>query len=263
MIDLHSHILPELDDGPNSLAEALIMAKGAAADGIKVVVATPHQGNGIHVNPPARIFACLQNFRRALDRFAIPLRVVPGAEVRLRPDMAGSVKAGEAMTLLDKGRYLLLEAHAEAGLADIEQEAFGLRLAGITPILAHAERLIQVQEDFEQLASLIRIGVVIQVTAGSLTGDLGRKARECALNLLRHDCVHLLATDAHSAKTRPPRLHGGLQAAQAILGDKRKAQDMVWRTPAAILMGQTLELPEPKPVKRWKGCSWWTRSACP
>jgi protein-tyrosine phosphatase len=250
MIDLHCHILPELDDGPGTMAEALAMAVGAVEDGIKLVVATPHQGSDLYANPADRINACLQNFRRALDKLGISLRVVAGAEVGMRPDMAGAVKAGEAMTLLDKGRYLLLEAHDAAGLADIEREAFGLRLAGVTPILAHAERLIHVQEDFEQLASLIRLGVVIQITAGSLTGALGRKAKECAVNLLRHDCVHLLATDAHSAQARPPHLREGLKAAQALLGDKQKAHDMVWRTPAAILMGRTLELPEPKPAKR-------------
>lgn len=147
------------------------MARLAAEDGVRGVIATPHHADGLHRNPPDRILAGLRLFRRALRRAGLGLRVAAGAEVRLQPDVADMAARGETLLLGPGGRGLLLELPDGVRLADAARPLFQLRLRGVTPIIAHVERLREVQADVESLEPLLRMGVLTQGTAGALLGQ--------------------------------------------------------------------------------------------
>jgi len=253
MIDIHSHILPGLDDGAADIEESLAMARIAVNDGIHTVIATPHTLNGIYPNSRSQVLAATGELRAALAKEKIKLELFPGSEAHLNLGMMEKIFSGEAVALNDNQRYLLLEFPFHSIPPGAKQEIFQLQLKGITPILAHAERNYGFQQHFEKIYEFVNMGCLVQITAMSITGDLGREARLCALKMLECRLAHIIATDAHSAMHRPPVLTPGVKKAAKILGSTEQAEEMVTARPAAILAGAKIVIPEPQqPVKkRW------------
>ncbi len=245
MIDLHCHILPGLDDGAASLEESLAMAGLAVADGIKGIVATPHTLNGVSTNAVLDILFAVSALERALAAGGISLRIFPGSEAHLVTRMALKIKNGEICTLNNNGKYVLIELPSQSVPAGVKQEVFELKLGGITPIIAHPERNAAIQNNPDILRELIHMGALAQVTAMSLLGDFGPGAGECAKRLLENRLVQLIASDAHSPRTRPPLLSQAVEEAARILGNPREAEAMVFGRPAAILTGHPLDCPNP------------------
>ncbi len=203
MIDIHHHLLPGLDDGSPDLETSLAMARIAVQDGITQVVATPH-ANNIYPFDPERIRAKLEQLRAALAQAAIPLSVASGCDFHLSYDNIQDAIAHPTKYTVNGGDYLLVEL-PDFGLSPHLDEAFyELGLAGMRLILTHPERNPTLQRDASRLADWMRIGLLTQVTAGSVTGDMGRAAQRMAHRLLADRWVHFLATDAHNTKSRPP-----------------------------------------------------------
>ncbi len=253
MIDIHSHILPGLDDGAPDLQESLEMARIAVNDGIHTIIATPHTLNGIYLNSRSQVLARTGELRAAFAKDQIKLKLFPGSEVHLNLGMAEKLFSGETVALNDNQRYLLLEFPFHSIPPGAKQEIFQLQLKGITPILAHAERNYGFQQHFEQLYEFVGMGCLVQITAMSITGDLGRETRLCAQKMLECRLAHIIASDAHSATHRPPILSLGVKKAAKILGSTEQAEEMVTARPSAILAGEKIVIPEPEqPVKkRW------------
>jgi len=253
MIDLHCHILPGLDDGAADMDEALGMARAAVRDGIRTLVGTPHTLNEAFVNPAARVAEAAAAVREALARARIPLDVLPGAEVRVGPDLLDRVKDGDAGTLNHNGRYILLEFPVQSVPPRFREEVFALQRAGLVPILAHPERNLEIQRDLGFLGGLVEMGVLCQLTAMSITGEFGAGPRQCALEMLRQGLAHVIASDAHSARRRPPALTEAAECAAEILGSVPAARRMVEEVPRAILEGAPVEGPRPAAprTKRW------------
>ncbi len=250
MIDLHSHILPGLDDGPESLEKALKMAEAAVQDGISVVVATPHCNNGVYRLSPERILYEVNRLKESLEESRIPLKVLPGADVHISVDLLEDVKAGNIMTVNNNQRYLMLELPELGVPAHLPDFVWELKLNGFTPIFTHPERNAAIQDDINVLHDLITHGALCQVTAMSLTGGFGKRARKCALSLLKHSLVHVIATDAHSVRRRPPLLSPALRVAGEIVGDDY-ALRMVTEIPERIITGAPVSHPEPRIRKSW------------
>jgi len=253
MIDIHSHILPGQDDGAADPEESLAMARIALNDGIHTMIATPHILNGIYPNSRSHILASMGELRTVFAKEQIKLELLPGSEAHLNPAMAEKIFSGEAVTLNDNQRYLLLEFPFHGIPPGAKQEIFQLQLKGITPILAHAERNYGFQQHFEQLYEFVDMGCLVQITAMSITGDLGREARLCAQKMLECRLAHIIATDAHSAMHRPPVLRPGVKKAAKILGSTDEADAMVTVRPAAIIAGEKMVVPEAEQPqkKRW------------
>lgn len=230
MIDLHCHILPGIDDdGPSRLEAVLEMARIAADDGIRQIVATPHLKETIH--PPERIRGLVSSFNDALRANAIQLEVFAGAEV-------GSMLNASLLPdyTLNGSNYILLEfphSHLPQNAAEI---VFNAVLAGLVPIVPHPERNPSVVRRPDLLFDLVGAGALIQVTAGSLVGDFGPEAKMCGQYLLENDLVHFLATDAHSPGWRRPVLTLGVKAAARIVGEAA-ARRLVTDNPASVLAG--------------------------
>jgi len=206
MIDIHCHILPDVDDGARSLEESLKMAARAVKDGIDEIVATPHALNGVYDNGAEDIVAGVAALQKTFSANHLDLKLHPGADIHLCTDMVQRIGNREACTIDDAGRFILLELPSQTIPAGVKNEIFALKLNGITPIITHPERNVVIQRDPTVLAGLIQMGALSQVTAMSLTGHFGEFTAHIARFLMRHRLIHVIASDAHSAEDRPPVL---------------------------------------------------------
>src|SRR5262245_20489400 len=209
------------------------MAKLYVADGVTAVACTPHILPGLYQNSGPQIREATLALQQALDEEGIPLRLVTGADVHMAPDLVAGLRAGRVLSLADT-RYVLIEPPHHVAPVTMQQFFFDLVVAGYTPILTHPERLSWIESHYSGLQRLIKAGVWMQVTAASLTGAFGRSAQYWASRMLDEGCVHILATDAHDTKRRPPCLSAGRDLAAKRVGT-REAEDLVVTRPLAIL----------------------------
>jgi len=244
LIDLHSHILPGLDDGAARLDEALEMARIAVADGIGIMAATPHApavpGHPIFMADVATAVAELQ---ARLDDQGIPLQLVPGAEVALMPETARQLIGGD-LAPIARSRYVLVEFPLLTLPAGVFDELFKLRMAGLVPIIAHPERHPYIQEDPRLLERMVAMGCLAQATAMSITGNFGSAAMECVHGLLMRGLVHLVASDAHNIRSRPPMISDAFPWVADILEDREEAQRIFLQRPADILKNRPVRAAE-------------------
>ena len=238
MIDLHSHILPGLDDGAKNIDEALEMCRIAQADGIHTLVATPHCRDGVYNNNQATILPALENLRDALQREGVALTLLPGIDILIYPGLIDFLDRNPHLLL--GGRYVLLELPIESVPLHTLDFLFKMQLKGYTPIITHPERNSVIQNEPAIVEELVRVGALVQVTAMSLTGEFGGQARESAHRLVRSGLAHSIATDAHSPHRRPPVLSHGRKVLEEIVGPV-EALKMVEEIPEKILRGEPVE----------------------
>lgn len=244
MIDLHTHILPGVDDGVRTEEEAIEFARVAAADGIRTLVATPHCREGFYVNERADVLRAVTALGRRLAEENVGVDLVPGAEVHLCPDLPERVRDGRAPTLADNGKTLLLELSLSQYPVDLENLVFQLRLAGVIVLFAHPERIRFFQDDVARYEAVVRLGAFGQITTGSVLGQFGEDVREFSERLLRRRLVHVVASDSHNVRGRKPVLSEGVRAIAAILGEDQ-ALAMATTHPAAFLAGREPDVPPP------------------
>jgi len=244
VIDIHSHILPEIDDGARSLDEAVEMARMAAEDGIEQMVCTPHMFNALSSDPQP--FEVAYRVSALQEKIAgIGLKLLPGNEVHITHQIVEQARE-RRFTRINNGNYLLVEFPTMLIPVGADDIFYKLQLQGLSPILVHPERNSRFQANPALLETFVRRGVFVQVTAMSVAGEFGTKAQKCAESLLRHQCVQFIATDTHRPKTRPPILSRGRDAAARIIGDDA-ARKLVEDNPRAVIEGRPFEAPPPIP----------------
>jgi protein-tyrosine phosphatase len=241
MVDLHFHILPGLDDGPPDMPRSLELARAAQADGVQIVAATPHLREdhpGVRVQELAARCAELNEAIAAAD---IALEVVPGAELDVLWVQAASDEELRLASYGQGGTDVLLETPYGAIAPSFEAAIDRLWSLGYRVLLAHPERNRTFQQAPARLIELVRRGLLVQVTAGSLVSRQSRsRSRAAGMELIETGAAHVIASDAHRAtEFRPPNLSLGLAAAAAAI-DRRRAQEMVLDVPLAILAGAPL-----------------------
>jgi len=244
VIDLHCHILPGIDDGAKTLEESLKMAGIALRDGIHTIVATPHT-LGIHLNNVRSVEKSIAGLADAFSINGINLRLIPGADVPLSAGLMDKIKGGEAGTINNNMKYILLELPSYTVPPRVKDLIFDLKMNGITPVITHPERNLMIQQNAGIVYDLVIMGALCQITAMSITGDFGEIPRKSAAILLERRLVHVIASDAHSADYRPPLLSKAVEAAANILGNYEEAERMVRDVPAAIIAGNTPEIADP------------------
>jgi protein-tyrosine phosphatase len=242
VIDLHTHVLPGVDDGVRTEEEAVEFARMAAADGVETLVATPHCKDGFFENHRPSVLAAVDRLRLRLDECGVGLKVLPGAEVHLAPDLVERVRDGRAPTLADNGKTLLLELSLTQYPVDLQNLVFGLRLSGLVVLFAHPERIRYFQEDVRRWEEMVRLGAFGQITTGSVLGIFGAETRSFTEILLRRGLAHVLASDAHGLRGRPPVLSAARAAVAAIVGED-EARRMVVDRPRALLSGLEPDVP--------------------
>ncbi|MBU4234085.1 MAG: hypothetical protein KKD99_04725 [Proteobacteria bacterium] len=242
MIDVHSHILPGIDDGARDLEEALEMARLAVADGIRVMVATPHLFKHKSVdldaiNEKRVILEHIDIFRDRLAAEGIALEILPGCDVPLSVDALSLLAEDRVLTVNDGKRYLLLELPHFSIPPSLEDICFRLQSRGLTPIITHPERQPLIKERPDRLGRLIDLGCLAQLTAGSLTGGFGRRVAKVSRQLVKKGYIHLLASDTHNTRGRPPMLSKAVSELSKLVGPEQ-ARAMVTLIPEKIIRGE-------------------------
>jgi protein-tyrosine phosphatase len=231
LIDLHSHVLPGLDDGAPDLDEALAICRAAADDGIEVLAGTPHVRHD-HPTTPQQMEAALARVQEAA---AGVIRVVGGGELALE-ELARPADELRRFGLGGNPAYLLVETPHVGWPLDLADRLFRLRASGVTPVLAHPERNPEVQARPELLEPVVAAGALAQLTAAVLDGRWGPRARACAFALLDRRLAHLIASDAHTSDVRA----AGMRKAAEAVPDEALARWLTDGVPRAIVEGTAL-----------------------
>lgn len=263
MIDLHCHVLPGIDDGPATMAEALEMCRIASVNGITTLVATPHFRPGSHTPTSLEVYKKASELQEAARREGMSLRLLCGAEITVTPELRHYLSTIEHLTINKTRRYFLAELY---GPAPPRWDHFlgSLQRSGFIPILAHPERNAWFLNHYDALVDYVERGGMVQITAMSVAGLLGNNvSRYCQL-LLRNRLVHVLATDAHSRDCRAPVLADAVAVAQEVVGVDA-ARRLVFDNPAAIVEGRPLPIserkvdPERGATQSWRATESWTK----
>lgn len=242
MIDIHSHILPGLDDGPQSMEEALRMCHIASADGIRTIVATPHYKPGSYDWNAASLQTILTALQEEVRAAGLDLTLLPGAETPLSPELSTLLLMDGKFLTLNCSSYFLVEFSPHAVPVNTESFLQSLMLAGLVPVIAHPERSSWFMHQPESLSRLVAQGALLQLTAGSILGQFGPEVRNFSQHLISGGLAHVIASDAHDAGDRSPLLSEAVSLVADLTGLER-ARAMVTSTPAAIISGQRLQLP--------------------
>jgi protein-tyrosine phosphatase len=244
MVDIHCHILPGLDDGPDLLSESVAMAEMAIADGITHVVATPHSNSMFEFNAEAvkRIRGELQ------EKVGGRLVLATGCDFHLSFENIRDIASNPAKYTINQKSYLLVEFADFAIPQSMDETLHQLHLLGLSLVITHPERNRLICSHEERLRHWLHRGCYVQVTAQSLLGQFGERAQKYALQWLDEDMVHFVASDAHDTKRRPLLLRKAYEAVSERRG-KEVAEALFQGNPMAAFEGQPLpyepEKPEP------------------
>ena len=238
MIDIHSHLLPSIDDGAATIKQSLELARYAVADGITHMVVTPHIQIGTYDNSLTTISAAFEVFVGGLEEAGIELNVAMAAEIRLCPEILSVLEQGNLPLFVgpEGKQTLLLElphSHVPPGT---EQALKYLLAQDIGVVIAHPERNKEIILDCNKLEAFIDLGCMLQLTSGSVCGRFGKPPRMAAKHILQQGWGGLLASDAHNLQYRPPQLSDGRREAAAIIGEDR-AHELVFETPWKLVGG--------------------------
>ncbi|MBY7144612.1 tyrosine protein phosphatase [Virgibacillus sp. NKC19-3] len=201
MIDIHSHILPGVDDGAKTESDSIAMAKAAMDDGIDTIIATPHHRNGQFENDRQMIQTNVSILNDLFAKEDIPLTVLAGQEVRMNGDMIEDIRNGELLALNDT-KYLFVEFPSDHVPRYANQLLFDIQVEGFIPVIVHPERNRELLEHPSRLYDFVRKGALTQVTAGSVVGKFGKSIQKYSDQLIEANQTHFIASDAHNTTTR-------------------------------------------------------------
>jgi protein-tyrosine phosphatase len=243
MIDIHSHILPGIDDGASTVTQALEMLRMAIDSGVSTQVLTPHIHLGRFNNNKAEIEQEFQRFQEQVDTANLPIKLLLGAELRIGPEIMALVN-NEAVPWL--GEYqskktFLLEFPRQDIPFGSDNLVRWLLSKNCLPIIVHPERNRTFINNPDKLQTFLDLGCPIQITASSLTGKFGDDVQAFTELLLTQDKVSAIASDCHNTKSRPPDLNKGVEHAAKIIG-KEKANNLVTLVPSALVQNNKYHL---------------------
>lgn len=235
--------MPGIDDGATDLAESIAMGRMAEADGTKSLVATPHQlGSNTHVTATA-IRAGVEQLQAALDAEGIAVSVLPGADVRIEPELPKLLKQGKVVTLADRGKHVLLELPHDTYIP-LEPILSALQKQGLVGILSHPERNRDIIKQPEVMDDVIAAGGLLQITACSLTGGFGSSPQRIAEYCVENRLIHFIASDAHDTKKRPFGMKAAYEAV-AEMADENLATLVCCENPTRVFAGDDVDIDGP------------------
>jgi protein-tyrosine phosphatase len=251
MVDLHSHILPGLDDGAANLEESMAMAESAIADGITHIVATPHSNGQYHFD-----FAHVRELRDELQaKVGDRLEIATGCDFHLNPENLSALRKDPWQFCINQRDFLLLEFNEFSIPPSMDQTLHAIQLAGVQLIITHPERNGILHSHPERLRKWVRQGCFAQVTGGALTGVFGATAQQDALRWIGEGLIHFVASDAHNTRNRPLRLQSAYDLVVDRFGQE-KARALFQDNPLAAFEGRQLphvpELEDDLPPPRRK-----------
>ena len=249
MFDLHAHILPGIDDGATTAEETLEMSRAAVKCGTVAVLATPHRKDVTESSSVEHLDRLINDMNAQNREQSIELPLLLGMENHLSQDLPGEIEAGRALTM-NGSRYILVEMPFFGRPDWVEDALSGIQDLGLTPVLAHPERIEAFQQDPDLLAVFIERGMLSQITAGSVVGTWGDHVKRFTHELLRRRMAHVMASDTHApAGLRSPNLGIGIEAAARLVGS-HAANAMVTDTPRAILENRPVSMETPRRLEK-------------
>jgi protein-tyrosine phosphatase len=249
MIDLHCHILPNVDDGPKELAESVEMARQAVEQGIKTIIATPHHRNEKYENHGQTIFGQVEEFNRVLKSEKLDLTVLPGQETRIFGEMVDGLESGEILPL-NQGKYVFVELPSGHVPRYTGQLLFDIQLKGFIPVIVHPERNQEIIENPEVLYQLVKKGALTQVTASSVSGHFGKTIKKFSLQLIEANLTHFVASDAHNTSSRGFKMVEAYDVIEKSFGIE--AVYMFRENAELVVQGKSVYKEVPERVKRKK-----------
>ncbi|WP_059173408.1 tyrosine-protein phosphatase [Bacillus sp. FJAT-27445] len=249
MIDIHCHILPGVDDGAKSIRESLEMARTAVSEGIKTIVATPHHKNNRYTNPKQSILEQVSDLNNHLQMAQIPLTVLPGQEVRVYGELVEDYEKNEILTLAET-HYLFLELPSDQVPRYTEKLVYNLQMGGLTPIIVHPERNHEIIERPGILYTLVKNGVLTQITASSVCGYFGKKIKNFSFQLIESNLTHFIASDAHNTHSRGFKMQEAYEVAENRYG--KELSYMFKENAELLLLDKNIYKEIPEPIKKKK-----------
>jgi protein-tyrosine phosphatase len=233
LIDMHTHILPQVDDGASSMEDTMQMLKMAKEQGIRTIIATPHYGADMKEKSTIELKEIISKVQIEAAVIDPDMKLLMGNELYYSDSSLEEVKAGKALTLAGS-RYVLIEFSVAVKYKTIYQGLRQFTLAGYAPVLAHVERYRCLMEEESRILELIELGVYIQMNSSSLEGSLFSKSLAQHKRLIKNRWVHMIATDCHNSTSRAPLLHKAFQTV-VKLTDLDYAKELFCLNPGKIL----------------------------
>jgi len=246
LIDIHSHILPGVDDGASAMEEAVNMARLALDEGITKIIATPHHQNGIFFNKKQDILKGVKELNHILRSKDIPLEVFPGQETRIYGELLNDFENGDILSL-NHTNYLFVELPSGYVPRYTEQLLFEIQLKGLTPIIVHPERNAEIVKNPDKLLTLVKKGALTQLTASSLTGHFGKTTQKFSMQLIEANSAHFIASDVHNTSTRSFRMRESISTVHKEFGSQ--VVYYFQENAELLLQGQTVYRQEPSKIK--------------
>lgn len=249
MIDIHSHILPGIDDGAKTEADSLEMAKLAVEEGIHTIIATPHNKNGSFDNERESILTYTDILNKLLEENDIPLTLLPGQETRIYGDIVEDLHDGRILPLNDT-KYVFVEFPSGHVPGYAKQVLFDIQVAGYTPIIVHPERNEELIEHPGKLYDFVRKGALTQITAGSVVGKFGKTVQKFTHQIIEANLTHFIASDVHNTTTRAFWMKDAFEEIERKYG-----ADLYYlfvENGQLLVEGQNVNRFEPFPIKRKK-----------
>ncbi len=234
IIDIHTHVLPGIDDGSRNWEMSLHMLEIAEQEGITTVVATPHHMPGKGYTPPEQILHLTEELQRRAQQQGLQLQILPGNELFYREDLLDLLESGSVMGM-NGTTYVLVEFDVMVERPYVRNAMRNILGLGYTPILAHVERYPALfGKELETIHILRKLGVLIQVNAASIAGDVGKDVQKLTKKLLRQHLVDLVGTDAHSDGRRSPRMKECIKTLQKWC-EPAYVEALLWRNADRLL----------------------------
>ncbi len=249
LVDLHCHLLAGLDDGPRTMADALAMCRMAHQEGTQLIAATAHQNEQWALNTPQRIREGVAQLAQQLQLTGIGLTVFPCAEVMVYPEMEADWARGDLLSVADRNQFLLVEMPHQI-FVDLRQTAQRLRRQGLRLILAHPERHPEFLHEPGTIEEMIEEGCLVQVSSGSVTQPRSAADERALKRWFKRGCVHLIGSDGHSPRRRPPHLADACRIISRWTGPV-VADRICSSNGLAVLQGLPLRVARPEPLRSW------------
>ncbi|WP_205600777.1 CpsB/CapC family capsule biosynthesis tyrosine phosphatase [Gracilibacillus sp. YIM 98692] len=250
MIDIHCHILPNVDDGAKHMEGSVQMAKFAVSQGITTIVATPHHLNGRYENYKIDIIENVKALNQRLHEENLPITILPGQETRINGEMTTDLENGHLLPLNETSGYLFVELPSNHVPRYTKRLLHDLKLAGVKPIIVHPERNKEIIENPDLLYDIVLEGTLTQVTAASVTGQFGKKVKKFTHQLINANLTHFVASDAHNVTNRGFMMQEAHRTIRQEMGEAMSE----WMIDNAQLLldGEKIVGEEPMPIKKRK-----------
>lgn len=243
MIDIHSHIVFDVDDGPKDKSESIALLKEAYAQGVRTIVSTSHRRKGMFETPEDKIAANFSEVKQLAQEIGPDLTILYGAEIYFSGDALEKLEK-DLIPRLNGTRYALIEFSMNTPYRDIHSALSKILLLGITPVIAHIERYHALENDEKRVKELINMGCYTQINSSSvlkpkLFGDAHKFMKKRATYFLEKNLVHVVASDMHNLDNRPPFMKEAYELITKKYGRDR-ARDLFETNPAKILRDQII-----------------------